>query len=173
MDTKSVYGYAPSSYATSTLAASTIMPNMLMQAVRNTDTTVWVEGHCFVLRENDISSVCSICDEKPDGEGIYKCTSCSTTSHGRCLGQVSLVCPSAFHADRVRAAFVRCFASLFYTYRKYLNRPTKEQKSSGQLYGFDMDGFLKSLPHEQQEYVAMLRQTQGNLSHFEPYYQKS
>jgi hypothetical protein len=168
MDTKSVYGYAPSSYATSTLAASTIMPNMLMQPVRNTDSTIWVEGHCLVLRENDISSVCSICDEKPDGDGIYKCTSCSTASHGRCLGQVSLVCPAAFHADRVRAAFVRCFASLFYTYRKYLNRPTKEQKSSGQLYGFDMDGFLKSLPHEQQEYVAMLKQTQGDLVYLSP-----
>jgi hypothetical protein len=26
-----------------------------------------------------------------------------------------------------------------------------------------MDGFMKSLPHEQQEYVAMLKQTQGKL----------
>ena len=162
IDSKSVYGYAPSTYAPSTLAASTIMPNMLMQPVRNTDTTIWVEGHCFVLQgQENLGSVCSICDEKPDGDGIYKCTSCSTVSHGRCLGQVSLVCPSAFHADRVRAAFVRCFASLFYTYRKYLGRPTREQKSSGQIYGFDMEGFLKSLPHEQQQYIAMLKQTQG------------
>ena len=161
LDTKSVYGYAPSTYAASTLAASTIMPNMLMQPVRNTDTTIWVEGHCFVLRAGDNLSVCSICDERPDGDGIYRCTGCCTIAHGRCLGQVSLVCPSAFHADRVRAAFVRCFASLFYTYRKYLGRPTKEQKSSGQAYSFDMNGFLKSLPHDQQEYTAMLKQTQG------------
>jgi hypothetical protein len=161
IDAKSMYGYAPSTYAASTLAASTIMPNMLMQPVRNTDTTIWVEGHCFNLNRNDTASVCSICDDKSEGDGIYKCTSCSTTSHGRCLGHVSLVCPSAFHADRVRAAFVRCFASLFYTYRKYLNRPTKEQKASGQLYGFDMDGFIKSLPHEQHEYITMLKQTQG------------
>jgi hypothetical protein len=160
-DSKSTYGYAPSTYAPSTLAASTIMPNMLMQPVRNTETTVWVEGHCFVWARHDTSSVCSICDERPDGDGIYKCNGCNTVSHGRCLGQVSLVCPSAFHADRVRAAFVRCFASLFYTYRKYLNRPTKEQKNSGQLYGFDMTGFLKSLPQEQQEYGTMLKQTQG------------
>lgn len=161
MDSKSVSGYAPSTYAASTLAASTIMPNMLMQPVRNTDTMIWVEGHCFVWQANNNSSVCSICDDKPEGDGVYKCNSCSTFSHGRCLGQVSLVCPAAFHADRVRAAFVRCFASMFYTYRKYLNRPTREQKSSGQLYGFDMEGFLKSLPHEQQEYTAMLKQTQA------------
>ncbi|TVY93122.1 DENN domain-containing protein [Lachnellula willkommii] len=158
-----MYGYAPSAYAASTLAASTIMPNMLMQPVRNTDTTIWVEGHCMVLQPNDNSSVCSICEEKPDGDGTYKCTSCTTVAHGRCLGTLSLVCPAAFHADRVRAAFVRCFASLFYTYRKFLNRPTREQKKNGQLYGFDMGGFLKSLPSEQQEYITMLKQTQGNF----------
>ncbi|TVY64164.1 DENN domain-containing protein [Lachnellula suecica] len=161
IDAKSMYGYAPSTYAASTLAASTIMPNMLMQPVRNTDTTIWVEGHCMVWQPNDTSSVCSICEEKPDGDGTYKCMSCTTVAHGRCLGQLSLVCPSAFHADRVRASFVRCFASLFYTYRKYLNRPTREQKSSGQIYGFDMDGFLRSLPVEQQEYITMLKQTQA------------
>jgi len=161
MDAKSTYGYAPSTYAPSTLAASTIMPNMLMQPVHNTDTTIWVEGHCFEWHVHDNSSVCSICDEKPEGDGIYKCNSCATISHGRCLGQVSLVCPSAFHADRVRAAFVRCFASMFYTYRKHLCRPTRDQKGSGQIYGFDMDGFLRSLPHEQQEYTAMLKQTQA------------
>jgi hypothetical protein len=161
VDSKSLYGYAPSTYAASTLAASTIMPNMLMQPVRNTETTIYVEGHCFEWQTNGDSLVCSICDEKSDGDGIYKCSSCITVSHGRCLGYVSLVCPSAFHADRIRAAFVRCFANLFYTYRKYLGRPTKEQKSSGQIYAFDMEGFLKSLPHEQHEYLAMLKQTQG------------
>lgn len=168
MDTNSVYGYAPSTYAASTLAASTIMPNMLMQSVQNTDTMVWVEGHCFVWQAKDAGCVCSICDDKADGDGIYKCTSCSTFSHGRCLGQASLVCPSAFHADRVRAAFVRSFASLFYTYRKYLGKPSKEQRSSGQIYGFDMDGFTKSLPHDQFDYIKMLKQTQGkqNRLHF-------
>jgi len=168
IDAKSMYGYAPSTYAASTLAASTIMPNMLMQPVQNTDTTIWVEGHCMVWQPHDTTSVCSICEDKPDGDGTYKCTSCTTVAHGRCLGQLSLVCPSAFHADRVRAAFVRCFASLFYTYRKYLNRPSREQKNGGQLYHFDMDGFLRSLPSEQQEYLAMLKQTQGTSS---PYLQ--
>jgi hypothetical protein len=153
-------GYAPSTYAQSTLAASTIMPNMQIQPVHNTETTVWVEGHCFNLNRKDTSSVCTICDEKADNEGMYQCTACKTLSHGRCLGVVSLVCPEAFHADRVRAAFVRCQASLLYTYRKHLGRPSKQQKSNGQLYAFDMDGFIKSLPHEQQAYVSMMRDTQ-------------
>jgi hypothetical protein len=163
IDAKSMYGYAPSSYAASTLAASTIMPNMLMQPIRNTDTQQWVEGHCMSWVRNDNSSVCSICDERSEGDGMYKCTGCTTCTHGRCVGQISLVCPSAFHPDRVRAAFVRCFSSLFYTYRKYLGRPTKEQKSNGQLFGFDMNGFIRSLPGEQQEYLTMLKQTQGKF----------
>ncbi|RDA82386.1 hypothetical protein CP532_1595 [Ophiocordyceps camponoti-leonardi (nom. inval.)] len=174
-------GYAPSTYAQSTLAASTIMPNMQVQPVRNTETTVWVEGHCFRLGNPDDacsssaststsasttassshSSPCAICDERSDGDGVYVCAVCKTVAHGRCLGQVSLVCPEAFRPDRVRAAFVRCMASLLYTYRKHLGRPSKQQKSNGQLYAFDMDAFIKGLPYEQQEYAAMLRDTQS------------
>ncbi|PFH56678.1 hypothetical protein XA68_16169 [Ophiocordyceps unilateralis] len=154
-------GYAPSTYAQSTLAASTIMPSMQVQPVRNTETTVWVEGHCFCLSPDDATSACAICDERSDSDGVYSCNACKTVAHGRCLGQVSLVCPEAFHADRVRAAFVRCMASLLYTYRKHLGRPSKQQKSNGQLYAFDMDGFIKGLPYEQQEYAAMLRDTQA------------
>lgn len=161
MDNKSVYGYAPSTYAASTIAASTIMPNMLMHPVTNTDTTIWVEGHCMNLNTNDNNSVCSICDERAEGDGIYRCSECSVNAHGRCLGHVSIVCPVAFNADRVRSAFVRCFASLFYTYRKSLKSPTSAQKKSGQFYSFDMDDFMKSMPADQAEYTAMLRQTQG------------
>lgn len=153
-------GYAPSTYAQSTLAASTIMPNMMVQPVHNTETTVWVEGHCFDWCEENAAS-CSICDDRAETDGIYKCSGCGTHSHGRCLGFVSLVCPRAFHADRVRVAFVRCLASLIYTYRKFLGRPSKEQRNNGQLYAFDMDGFIKSLPYEQQEYAVTLRDTQG------------
>jgi len=154
-------GYAPSMYAPSTLAASTIMPNMLMQPVRNTETTIWVEGHRFEWCPNDMTSTCTICEDKPEGDGVYKCMGCATVAHGRCLGFVSLVCPEAFHEDRVRAAFVRCLASLLYTYRKHLQRPSKEQKANGKLYSFDMDGFIKSLPYDQQEYTVMMRDTQG------------
>lgn len=154
-------GYAPSAYAQSTLAASTIMPSMQIQQVHNTETTVWVEGHCFNWMARDMASTCTICNEHSEGDGIYRCSGCKANSHGRCLGHVSLICPDAFHADRVRAAFVRCFASLFYTYRKYLGRPSKQQKSNGQLFAFDMDGFMKSLPYDQQEYATMMRDTQG------------
>lgn len=163
MDSQSSFGggYAPSTYAQSTLAASTIMPNMQIQPVENTETTVWVEGHCFNWNNQDVSSTCTVCDDKSEGDGFYKCTACKAISHGRCLGFVSVVCPEAFHQDRVRAAFVRCLASLLYTYRKFLGRPTKQQKSNGQLYAFDMDGFIKSLPHDQQEYATIMRETQG------------
>ncbi|KAM3523601.1 hypothetical protein MY4038_008113 [Beauveria bassiana] len=153
-------GYAPSTYAQSTLAASTIMPSMQIQPVRNTETTVWVEGHCFNLDRKDATSTCTICAEKADAEGMYHCSACKTISHGRCLGVASLVCPQAFHSDRVRAAFVRCQASLLYTYRKHLARPSKQQRSNRQIYAFDMDGFIKSLPHEQQDYAVMMRDTQ-------------
>jgi hypothetical protein len=164
VDSQSSYGgYAPSTYAQSTLAASTVMPNMLIQPVRNTDTTVWVEGHCFTFSVNDNIATCSVCDEKTEGDGIYKCSGCDAVSHGRCLGCVSLICPVAFNADKVRAAFVRCLASVFYTYRKYMGRPTKDQRANGQMYAFDMNGFIKSLPYDQQEYAAMLKETQGML----------
>ncbi|KAG8669871.1 hypothetical protein FPOAC2_09213 [Fusarium poae] len=153
-------GYAPSTYAQSTLAASTIMPSMQIQPVRNTETTVWVEGHCFNYMPKDNTSMCTICNDLAEGDGVYRCTGCKIVSHGRCLGFCSLICPEAFHADRVRAAFVRCLASLLYTYRKYLGRPSKQQKANGQLYAFDMDGFIKSLPHDQHDYAAMMRETQ-------------
>ncbi|KAH9883957.1 dDENN domain-containing protein [Xylariomycetidae sp. FL2044] len=154
-------GYAPSTYAQSTIAASTVMPNMLVQPVHNTDTVVWVEGHCFNFTLNDTSSICAICDERAEGDGCYKCSGCGIASHGRCLGNVSLVCPVAFNADKVRAAFVRCNASLLYTYRKYLGRPSREQKSHGQLYSFDMNGFIRSLPYDQQDYATMMKETQA------------
>ncbi|KAG9245251.1 AEX-3 domain-containing protein [Calycina marina] len=160
-DSQSVFGYAPSTYAASTLAASTIMPSMLMEAVQDTDDTIWVEGHRFEWHPLSGPSVCSICDEKPDGDGLFKCHSCPTVAHTRCLGVVSLVCPAAFHPDRIRAAFVRTFASLLYTYRKYMGSPTKEQRKGGQIYAFDMNGFVKSLPAEQAAYITKLRDTQA------------
>lgn len=162
IDSQSSFGgYAPSTYAQSTIAASTIMPNMTVQPVRNTENTVWVEGHCFNWLASEVNSTCTVCEDRSEGDGLYKCSGCNCLAHNRCLGFVSLVCPEAFHADRVRAALVRCLASLLYTYRKHLGRPTREQKSHGQLYSFDMDGFIRSLPYDQQEYATMMRDTQG------------
>ena len=155
--------YAPSTYAQSTLAASTVMPGVLMQPVRNTETTTWVEGHELRWRAYDDKSVCAVCDERSD-DGIYKCAGCGINSHGRCATQICIVCTSAFHPEQIRAAFVRCFASLLYTYRKYLQPATGDQKKAGMLFHFHMDGFLKSLPHENADYVRTLRQTQGQLT---------
>ena len=155
--------YAPSTYAQSTLAASTIMPGVLHQPVWNTDTTNWVEGHCLQWRPHDDTASCNVCDEKAE-DGIYRCSGCAMNAHGRCAQQICIVCPSAFHPDQVRAAFVRCFASLFYTYRKFLGSATTDQKKSGMLFKFNMEGFMRSLPHENADYVAMLQQTQCQYS---------
>ena len=156
----SLSNYAPSTYAQSTIAASTIMPNVLMQPVRNTDTTMWVEGHCLTWQRKDDKSSCTLCDEKAE-DGIYKCTGCGVFAHARCAQEICIVCPTAFHPEQIRAAFVRCFASLFYTYRKFLQPPNKDQVKAGQLYGFNMQGFLRSLPRENAEYMQTLQQTQG------------
>jgi hypothetical protein len=162
IDSRSSFGggYAPSTYAQSTLAASTVMPNMMIQAVRNTDTTVWVEGHCFEWDTAE-TGYCAICEEKSEGDGLYTCSGCGCHSHSRCLVSASLVCPQAFHAERVRAAFVRCLASLLYTYRKHLGRPTKQQKANRQLYAFDMSSYIRSLPYDQQDYATMMKDTQS------------
>lgn len=153
-------GYAPSVYAQSTLAASTVMPNLLLQPVKNTETQCWVEGHCLQWRGFDQNTTCSVCEEKAD-EDIYRCSSCSVSVHGRCKANICLVCPSAFRPDQVRAAFVRCFASLLYTYRRCLQPASGDQKKNGMVYSFRMDAFLKSVPHETAEYITMLRETQG------------
>jgi hypothetical protein len=161
IDSRSSFGggYAPSTYAQSTLAASTVMPHMMIQAVRNTDTTVWVEGHCAEWDTAE-SGFCEICDDKSEGDGLYTCSGCGCHAHSRCLVSASLVCPQAFHTERVRAAFVRCLASLLYTYRKHLGRPTKQQKANGQLYAFDMAAYVRALPYDQQDYATMMKETQ-------------
>ena len=159
-DSQTMSNYAPSTYAQSTLAASTVMPNILMQPVRNTETTSWVEGHCLNWRHNDDRSLCSVCVDKAE-DGIYRCSGCGINAHGRCAQQICLVCPIAFHPDQVRAAFVRCFASLFYTYRKFLQPAAADQKKAGLLFQFNMKNFLRSLPHENADYMSVLQQTQG------------
>jgi hypothetical protein len=153
---------APSTYAQSTLAASTIMPQVLYQPVRNTDGMCWAEGHCLIWKNQEENATCAVCDEKSD-DGIYRCSGCWMNCHNRCADQIGVVCPAAFHPDQIRAAFARFFASLLYTYRKFLQPASGESKKSGLIYKFNMDGFQKSLPHEQADYVTMLQQTQGKL----------
>ncbi|KAJ5281429.1 hypothetical protein N7478_006801 [Penicillium angulare] len=152
--------YAPSVYAQSTIAASTIVPQASIQPVGNSEGTCWVEGHLFQIQPMDDKVICAICDERAD-EGMYKCSACKMTIHNRCASQVCLVCEAAFHPDQIRAAFVRCFASLFYTYKKHLVPATGEKKKAGLYYTFSMESFMKSLPHEHAEYIAIMQQTQG------------
>ncbi|KAJ8105836.1 hypothetical protein OPT61_g9940 [Boeremia exigua] len=152
--------YAPSVYAQSTLAASTIMPGMAMQPVRNTATVQWQEGHCLQWRPHEDKATCSICEEKSD-EGLYRCSGCTTHVHARCAPSICIVCPTAFRPDQVRASFVRCFASLLYTYRRYLVPATGERKKSGMHYQFQMEEFMKNQPAENVQYLTTLQQTQA------------
>ncbi|KAI9376543.1 AEX-3 domain-containing protein [Aspergillus egyptiacus] len=152
--------YAPSVYAQSTVAASTIVPQPMVQPIHNAEGTSWIEGHCLQLQPWDDKVVCSICDERAD-ENMYKCASCKIIVHNRCAHQICLVCPAAFNADQVRAAFVRCFASLLYTYKKFLQPATGDKKKAGLTYSFNMDAFFKSLPSEHAEYIGVLQHTQG------------
>ncbi|KAK4496397.1 hypothetical protein PRZ48_012377 [Zasmidium cellare] len=152
--------YAPSVYAQSTLAASTIMQPAMVQHVRDNETTKWAEGHCLQKRSPESRTYCTICDEKCDDE-LFRCSGCGISVHGRCSPAVCHVCPVAFRPDQVRAAFVRCFASLFYTYRRFMHPASGERKKQGLIYHFNMDNFLRSVPHGDSEYMNMLRQTQA------------
>lgn len=152
--------YAPSVYAQSTVAASTIVPTASAQPIVNSEGSCLIEGHCLQVQPFDERAVCAICDERAE-EGMYKCTGCKTVVHNRCALQICLVCPAAFYPEQVRAAFVRCFASLFYTFKKFLSSASGDKKKAGLTYSFNMDAFLKSLPHEHAEYIAVLQQTQG------------
>ncbi|EER26084.1 hypothetical protein D8B26_003589 [Coccidioides posadasii str. Silveira] len=152
--------YAPSVYAQSTIAASTIMPQAFQQPMKNPVGSTLIEGHCLQLQQIDDKSICSICDEKAE-DAMYRCSGCKIIVHGRCASQICLVCTVAFHPDQIRAAFVRCFASLLYTYKKFMRPATGDKKKAGMTYSFQMDAFLKSLPHEHAEYMAVLQQTQG------------
>ncbi|RJE23545.1 dDENN domain protein [Aspergillus sclerotialis] len=152
--------YAPSVYAQSTVAASTIVPTASTHPIHNSEGTCVIEGHCLQVQPFDEKAVCAVCDERAE-DSMYKCSACKTVVHNRCALEICLVCPAAFFPDQIRAAFVRCFASLLYTYKKFLNPASGDKKKAGLTYNFNIDAFLKSLPHEHAEYIAVLQQTQG------------
>lgn len=171
--TRSPSTYARSNYATSTIAPSTVIQSPSRMSISTTcsgySNTIFVEAHCLRLKQySDTASVkednlvCSICEERATmDEPMYGCTGCFTCVHDRCAHEIAIVCPAAFHADQIRAAFVRCFASLFYTYKKYMGVASGEEKRSGRQYAFQADGFLKSLPSEHAQYMNFLKDTQG------------
>lgn len=152
--------YAPSTYAQSTLAASTIMPNMHVQPARSGEGTYWVEGHCLQWRAGDDPSTCVLCNDKAQ-DGYYRCSGCGFVIHDRCADQIAIVCSAAFYPDQVRAAFVRCLASLFYTYRKFMQPAPPQKRKLGAVYRFDMEAFIRSLPPDHGMYMEMLQQTQS------------
>ncbi|RVX75925.1 hypothetical protein B0A52_00282 [Exophiala mesophila] len=166
--------YAGSVYAQSTLAASTIMPGMAVHPATASPGSHWVEGHCLEWKVGQGPSTCVLCDEKAQDD-YYRCGGCGFVVHDRCAAQITIVCSAAFFPDQIRAAFVRCLASLFYTYRRFM-QPTMQTSSSTprgkksaasaaaankSLYRFDRDGFIKSLPADHAEYMDMLHQTQA------------
>ncbi|KAJ9614267.1 hypothetical protein H2200_002403 [Cladophialophora chaetospira] len=152
--------YAPSTYAQSTLAASTVMPGMSAQPASNGQGIYWSEGHCLQWRAADGLSTCVLCDDKAH-DGFYRCSGCGFVIHDRCADQISIVCSAAFYPDQVRAAFARCMASLFYTYRKFMQPAPAQKRKTGSVYTFDNDAFIKTLPPDHGAYMEMLRQTQA------------
>jgi len=87
---------------------------------------------------------------------------CRLTVHHRCLDAVTLPCLSAlnFSPDRIRAAFLRCFAALLFNYRKYLE-PVQRKQSDGKLYDFNFAGFIRTAPRDTVPYLEMLSETQA------------
>jgi hypothetical protein len=96
---------------------------------------------------------------------LFKLTlDCRLTVHQHCLDAVTLPCLSAanFSPDRIRAAFLRCFASLLYNYRKYLEPVSASQrKSDGKLFNFKLQGFIRAAPRDTAPFLEMLSETQA------------
>ncbi|RMD44598.1 hypothetical protein DV735_g504, partial [Chaetothyriales sp. CBS 134920] len=155
--------YAPSMYAQSTLAASTIMPGMVVQPVFNTNNMVWVEAHCLHWHSQEGGDpTCILCNERLT-DGFYRCSGCGCVVHNRCAPEISLVCPAAFYPDQIRAAFARCFAGLFYTYKKFMMPLSagERKKNPKRVFKFDAAAFQRSLPHDNAGYIELLTQTQA------------
>jgi hypothetical protein len=123
--------------------------------------TQLVEGHLLQAHAPDERSACAVCDESgPDADVMLRCAGCPLASHARCAGEVTVVCAHGFRPDQVRAAFVRCFASLLYTYRRHLCIADHKQRRNGLLYSFNSESFLRSLPGECTEFMSVLLNTQ-------------
>jgi hypothetical protein len=133
-----------------------------MPPMPNSSASQLVEGHLLQPHASpDERSACAVCDESGhDADVMLRCAGCPLVSHARCASEVSVVCANAFRPDQVRAAFVRCFASLLYTYRRHLCIADHKQRRNGLLYSFNSEGFLRSLPSDCTEFVGVLLNTQ-------------
>ena len=134
----------------------------------NSSTSQVVEGHLLQSHAMDERSACAVCDESGhDADVILRCAGCPLVSHARCAPEITVVCADAFRPDQVRAAFVRCFASLLYTYRRHLCIADHKQRRNGLLYSFNSEGFLRSLPGDCTEFVNVLLNTQCERAPFD------
>jgi hypothetical protein len=132
----------------------------------NSSTSQLVEGHLLHPHAMDERSACDVCDESGhDLDVMLHCAGCPLVSHARCAPEITVVCANAFRPDQVRAAFVRCFASLLYTYRRHLCIADHKQRRNGLLYAFNSESFLRSLPSDCTEFVSVLLNTQCRCIH--------
>jgi dDENN domain len=135
----------------------------------------WREGHSLRWRERHNPDECEVCFDN-SSEGMFVCDGmnlkrfrsnidCRLIVHQRCLDAVTLPClsPANFSADRIRAAFLRCFASLLYNYRKFLEPiPVGQRKpSDGRLFNFKLSAFVRSASRDIIPYLEMLAETQA------------
>ncbi|KAG9190685.1 hypothetical protein G6011_08773 [Alternaria panax] len=125
--------YAPSVYAQSTLAASTIMPGMAMQQ----------KVIAYSGGRTRIKLFAQYAKKSPM--------------------MASIVVPVAAHthmadAWKRSASYAR---RRFDLTKRYLMPATGERKKSGMTYQFKMDEFVKSLPAENVQYITTLQQTQA------------
>ncbi|KAK9471393.1 AEX-3 domain-containing protein [Dipodascopsis tothii] len=121
----------------------------------------WLEGHRMVATplsslSSHLEAQCDACGRDAIADAAcFRCAGCGLTTHGDCLATVVVPCkPLSFHADRVRAAFVRALSTLLFTYRQYLQPAADSLR-------FDKDGFLQSLPREYVPYMRTLLDTQS------------
>jgi hypothetical protein len=145
-----------------------------MKEVEKSEKHQWREGHSLKWNEHARHGDCEVCYEASAG-GMFICDGisfrscingdCRLTVHHRCLDAVTLPCMSAanFSPDRIRAAFLRCFASLLYNYRKHFEPVSNGRRydSGGKLFDFKMQGFLRSAPRDMFQYIEMLSETQA------------
>jgi len=95
----------------------------------------------------------------------YLTVDCRLSVHHHCTDAITLPCLSAanFSADRIRAAFIRCFASLLFNYRKHLEPLPPQTQNSGEakIFNFKLAGFLRAAPRDSAGYLEILSETQA------------
>jgi hypothetical protein len=91
---------------------------------------------------------------------------CRLNVHHRCLDAVTLPClsPANFSPDRIRAAFLRCFASMLYNYRKYMEPIAPNDRRPhdvGKHSNFKASAFTRAAPRDSVHFLDCLLDTQA------------